>query len=34
MLLSLAVIGGDVEWLPGVAAAQTVAIDGMSLSGS
>ena len=34
MLLSLVVIGGDVEWLPGVAAAQTVAIDGMSLSGS
>jgi PmbA protein len=34
MLMSLVVIGGDVEWLPGVAAAQTVAIDGMSLSGS
>jgi PmbA protein len=34
MLLSLVVIGGDVEWLPGVAAAQTVAIEGMSLSGS
>ena len=34
MLLSLAVIGADVEWLPGVAAAQTVAIEGMSLSGS
>jgi PmbA protein len=34
MLLSLALIGGDVEWLPGVAAAQTVAIEGMSLSGA
>jgi len=34
MLLSLAVIGGDVEWLPGVAAAQTLAIEGMSLSGA
>jgi PmbA protein len=34
MLFSLVVIGGDVEWLPGVAAAQTVAIEGMSLSGS
>ena len=34
MLKSLVVIGGDVEWLPGVAAAQTLAIAGMSLSGS
>jgi PmbA protein len=33
MLLSLVIIGGDVEWLPGTAA-QTVAIEGMSLSGS
>lgn len=33
MLLSLVVIGGDVEWLPGVAASQTLAVDGMSLSG-
>jgi hypothetical protein len=34
MLLSMVAIGADVEWLPGVAAAQTIAIDGMSLSGS
>jgi PmbA protein len=34
MLLSIIAIGGDVEWLPGVAAAQTIAIEGMSLSGS
>jgi PmbA protein len=34
MLLSMVAIGGDVQWLPGVAAAQTVAIEGMSLSGS
>jgi PmbA protein len=34
MLLSIVAIGNDVEWLPGVAAAQTLAIDGMSLSGS
>jgi PmbA protein len=34
MLLSIIAIGSDVEWLPGVAAAQTIAIEGMSLSGS
>ncbi|HZU80696.1 MAG TPA: TldD/PmbA family protein [Acidimicrobiales bacterium] len=34
MLQSLVHIGGDVEWLPGVAAGQTLAIEGMSLSGS
>jgi PmbA protein len=34
MLLSVLHIGADVEWLPGVAAGQTLAIDGMSLSGS
>ncbi len=34
MLLSVLHIGSDVEWLPGVAAGQTVAIDGMALSGS
>jgi PmbA protein len=34
MLLSIVAIGNDVEWLPGVAAAQTIAIEGMSLSGS
>jgi PmbA protein len=34
MLLSIVEIGSDVEWLPGVAAAQTIAIEGMSLSGS
>jgi PmbA protein len=34
MLQSVLHIGSDVEWLPGVAAGQTVAIDGMALSGS
>jgi PmbA protein len=34
MLQSLLHIGGDVEWLPGVAAGQTLAIEGMSLSGT
>ncbi len=34
MLLSVLHIGADVEWLPGVAAGQTLAIDGMALSGS
>jgi PmbA protein len=34
MLHSVVAIGGDVEWLPGVAAGQTIAIEGMSLSGS
>jgi PmbA protein len=34
MLQSVLHIGSDVEWLPGVAAGQTLAIDGMALSGS
>lgn len=34
MLQSLLHIGADVEWLPGVAAGQTLAIEGMSLSGT
>jgi len=34
MLQSVLHIGSDVEWLPGVAAGQTVAIDGMALSGA
>jgi PmbA protein len=34
MLQAVLHIGADVEWLPGVAAGQTVAIDGMALSGS
>jgi PmbA protein len=34
MMLSLVLIGNDLEWLPGTAAAQTLAIEGMSLSGS
>jgi PmbA protein len=34
MLQSIVHVGGDVEWLPGVAAGQTVAIEGMALSGA
>jgi PmbA protein len=34
MLQSVLHIGSDVEWLPGIAAGQTVAIDGMALSGA
>lgn len=34
MLQSLLHVGSDVEWLPGVAAGQTLAIGGMSLSGA
>jgi PmbA protein len=34
MLQSVVHVGADVEWLPGVAAGQTLAIDGMSLSGT
>ncbi|MHB8439498.1 MAG: TldD/PmbA family protein [Acidimicrobiales bacterium] len=34
MLQSVLHIGNDVEWLPGVAAGQTLAIDGMSMSGA
>jgi PmbA protein len=34
MLLSVLHIGADLEWLPGVAAGQTLAIEGMALSGA
>ncbi len=34
MLQSIVYVGADVEWLPGVAAGQTLAIEGMALSGS
>jgi PmbA protein len=34
MLQSIIHVGNDVEWLPGVAAGQTLAIDGMVLSGA
>ncbi len=34
MLQSVLHIGADVEWLPGVAAGQSLAIEGMALSGS
>ena len=34
MLQSVVHVGADVEWLPGVAAGQTLAIEGMSLSGT
>jgi PmbA protein len=34
MLLSVLHVGADLEWLPGVAAGQTLAIEGMALSGS
>jgi len=34
MLQSVLHVGADVEWLPGVAAGQTLAIDGMALSGA
>jgi len=34
MLLSVVHIGGDVEWLPGIAAGQTLAVADMQLSGS
>ncbi len=34
MLLDVMLVGSDVQWLPGTAAAQTVAVDGISLSGS
>jgi PmbA protein len=33
MLQSIVAIGADVEWLPGIAAGQTVAVEGMQLSG-
>ncbi|MDH2904020.1 MAG: TldD/PmbA family protein [Actinomycetota bacterium] len=34
MLLDVVYVGNDVEWLPGTTAAQTLAIDAISLSGS
>ena len=34
MLLSLVHVGADVEWLPGIAAGQTLAVGDMQLSGS
>jgi len=34
MLQSVLHVGADVEWLPGVAAGQTLVIDGMALSGA
>jgi PmbA protein len=34
MLLSILHVGADVEWLPGVAAGQTLAIEDVSLSGA
>jgi PmbA protein len=34
MLQSIVHVGRDVEWLPGVAAGQTIAIEGMALSGA
>ena len=34
MLLDVMFVGNDVQWLPGTTAAQTLAIDAISLSGS
>jgi PmbA protein len=34
MLLDVALVGSDVEWLPGAAAGQTVAIDNIAVSGN
>ena len=34
MLLSVVHVGADLEWLPGVAAGQTLAIEGLAMSGS
>lgn len=34
MLQSVAVVGADLEWLPGIAAGQTLAVGDMQLSGS
>jgi PmbA protein len=33
MLLGIVAVGADLEWLPSVAAGQTIAIEGMTLSG-
>jgi hypothetical protein len=34
MLLDVRYVGSDVEWLPGSAAGQSLAIDGIAVSGS
>ena len=34
MLLDIAFVGNDVEWLPGSAAGQSLAIEGIAVSGS
>ena len=34
MLANLLIVGGDVEWLPGNAAGETIAIGEVALSGS
>ena len=34
MLMEVLAVGSDLEWLPGGSAGVTLAIDGMSLSGS
>ena len=34
MLQEIVHVGSDVEWLPGLAAGQTLAVDGMVLSGA
>ena len=34
MLLDVVHVGSDVEWLPGTAAAPTLAIDGIAVSGA
>jgi len=34
LLLDVSVVGADVEWLPGVAAGQTLAISDAAISGS
>lgn len=34
MLQHVSIVGGDLEWLPGVAAGLTLAVDDMSMSGS
>jgi PmbA protein len=34
MLQEIVHVGADVEWLPGLAAGQTLAVDGMVLSGA
>jgi PmbA protein len=34
ILLDVVAVGGDLEWLPGIAAGVTLAVDGLSLSGA